>query len=107
MKTFMLNDSSYSCYGWYILKNGWEVFFLEDPADTDGIYFSYVMGFESEFGSVCLQEYKGHELMKLVGARFDSAVQRGELAAPEGASWVEEDASVLVSGSIEEVASCP
>ena len=41
-----------------ILRNGWE-YYLEE-ADSDGIAFGYVMGFENEWGSVSMDEIKPH-----------------------------------------------
>jgi len=40
-----------------ILRNGWE-YYVTEKADEDGILFALVCGFETELGSVSLNEIK-------------------------------------------------
>lgn len=40
-----------------ILRNGWE-YYVTEKADKDGIFFALVCGFETELGSVSLDEIK-------------------------------------------------
>jgi len=65
-----------------ILKNFWE-YYLEE-ADSNGIAFGYVMGFENEWGSVDLNEIKPYIISKTSGAGLN------EIMPPEGYYWENE-----------------
>jgi len=50
-------DTPYRCIGWgNTLKTGWEWYAFEIVDKENGIYFGYVMGWESEFGNFSAQE---------------------------------------------------
>tara|TARA_R100001377_G_scaffold36726_1_gene20426 strand:- start:99 stop:386 length:288 start_codon:yes stop_codon:yes gene_type:complete len=65
-----------------ILRNGWE-YYLEE-ADSDGIAFGYVMGFENEWGSVSMDEIKPHIASIARGKELDY------IMPPEGYYWENE-----------------
>jgi hypothetical protein len=65
-----------------ILKNFWE-YYLEE-ADSNGIAFGYVMGFENEWGSVSMDEIKPYIITKASGAGLD------EIMPPAGYYWEDE-----------------
>ena len=68
---------------WHLLPNGWEVWQLED-ADPDGIFYSYVEGDESEFGTSSLKELESVNSLCVQGKQLD------ELDAPAGWTWEKE-----------------
>jgi len=65
-----------------ILKNFWE-YYLEE-ADTHGVAFGYVMGFENEWGSVDLAEIKPYIVSIARGKELD------HIMPPEGYFWENE-----------------
>lgn len=82
-----LNGTVHNIFGFIMLKNAWQVFITELP-DEDGIGFAYVCGFESEFGSFSMDEYKGHILSQLIGIDTDPESER-YVMPPPGGEWVE------------------
>ena len=68
---------------WHLLPNGWEVWQLED-ADPDGIFYSYVEGDESEFGTSSLKELESVNTLCVQGKQLD------ELEPPAGWTWEKE-----------------
>ena len=46
-----------------ILANGWEYYITEKP-DKDGIFFALVCGFETELGSVHIDEIKPYIMLR-------------------------------------------
>ncbi len=65
-----------------ILKNFWE-YYLEE-ADENGIAFGYVMGVESEWGSVSMDEIKPYIVSIARGKELDY------IMPPEGYYWENE-----------------
>jgi hypothetical protein len=65
-----------------ILKNFWE-YYLEE-ADENGIAFGYIMGIESEWGSVSMDEIKPYIISIARGKELDY------IMPPEGYYWENE-----------------
>lgn len=51
----------------YVTRNGWE-FFQEKDADSDGIAFGLVCGFEDELGDFSVEEIKPHVVTSAAGS---------------------------------------
>ncbi|MDA8663980.1 hypothetical protein N9L66_03360 [Porticoccaceae bacterium] len=92
MRKFILNDVTYDCVGWLMLRNGCEIYLLSEP-DNDGVADPYVLGYENEFYDVSHEEFSGHVVSSLRGQKFDAAVDLGEIAPPLGAVWAPYSAS--------------
>ena len=60
-------------------KNLWEYFIIKDHSNDDDIKLAYVMGFESEMGSVSINEMKPYIISRT--AALD------EILPPEGFDW--------------------
>ena len=54
-RTMRNGNQKVKVYGWGILKNGWEYYYLDDKHNSD-IRTALVMGFENEIGSVSQKE---------------------------------------------------
>lgn len=68
-------------YGWAILKNGWEYFFLSDKGSTRS---AVVMGFETEMGDVSMKEIQPY-----IRSMTFKADDLKEIAPASGYSWVD------------------
>jgi len=60
-KVMRKGDQKVKVYGWAILKNGWEYYFLDNKHRSD-IRNALVIGFENEIGSVSQREIQPYLL---------------------------------------------
>lgn len=66
-----------------ILKNGWE-YYIHDDYKNGSIVSALVMGYETEFGDVCLEELKPYIISR--------TKRLNEVLPAEGWNWMEENA---------------
>jgi len=63
-------DRKLKVYGWCILKNGWEYYFIDDKHYND-IRDALVMGFETEVGAVSVKEIQPYMLSYIHGKQLN------------------------------------
>jgi len=71
--------------GWFILKNGWEYYIIEDQQNKDNIVMAYVLGDYNELGFVDLEEVAPY-IMSMAKGKNDLY----EIDSPneEGFRWI-------------------
>lgn len=69
-------------YGWAMLRNGWEYYFLDDRRGD--IRLALVCGFENEMGDVSMSEIQPH----LAAITFSPSALR-DIAPAIGCVWVD------------------
>ena len=73
---------------WAIARNGWEYYITEMP-DEDGIFYAYVQGFESEFGTVSMAEIQPHIVVLKTASEISTDPRSdAHLLPPEGGRWL-------------------
>lgn len=69
-RTMRNGDRKIKVYGWGILKNGWEYYFIDDKHNSD-IRCALVCGFEHEIGSVSQREIQPYLLSYIHGKELN------------------------------------
>lgn len=70
-RTMRNGNQKIKVYGWGILKNGWEYYFMDNKHNSD-IRMALVCGFETEIGSVSQREIQPYLLSYTHGDGLNS-----------------------------------